>query len=89
LTQHELDLFMIGVISVSGVMAVINALRYKSRGVSALVLSLGFLIMAITAQLYRAGASQTLINVCAALLILCLLGDFFLRSGGQQPRKKR
>jgi len=85
LTQQELDIFLNAVTVVGAAMAVFNWLRFKSRGASAYLLAFGFLLLAGIAQLYRAHASQMVVESSIALLFLVLIADFAARAGKSPP----
>jgi len=89
MTFSEMDLFLVGTIFMCCLMSVINAVKNKHRGWPGMILSVGFLVFAVTIYFYKTGASQWLVRGGAAILILLLTLDVILRAGQPTPRKKR
>lgn len=69
------------------VMAVVNALLYKRRGVNALLLAGAFLALAGTLRLLLIGASNMVVGAAAFVLVALLVADFLLRSQKQVEGK--
>ena len=89
MTHGEFDLFLVGTILMCCVMSVFNALKNGRRGWPGLILSVSFLIFAVTIYLYRTGAAPAIVGVSATVLFLLLCADFFFRVGKPPARKKR
>lgn len=89
MTVGEMDFFLVGTILMCCVMSVVNALKNKHRGWPGFILSVGFLIFAVTVYFYKTGAPELLVRGGAAVLILLLTLDIIMRAGQPAPRKKR
>lgn len=76
----ELDPFLYSGMGLCLLMAVVSALRSKSRGVSAFIMSGAFLVLGLGLLLVHLRAPEGLIFGMFAVLILLLGVDFAARS---------
>jgi chromate transport protein ChrA len=79
MTDNVGTFLLLGAI-ISGLMAVFNALRYKSRGISAYIMAGAFVVLGCTMLLLRAEVSQALVIAGCVLLVILLGADFAARS---------
>lgn len=89
MTESELSLFMLSTTVICAFMAVLNLARIKSRGTSAILLGIGFLVFGLMTYLYQAHTSLVIIRTLGVILLLVLLADLFIRSGNPAKRKSR
>ena len=89
MTSSEYELFLSGAMALCALMALLVAFRYKSRGASALVMSVAFLVFGGVLYLLKSGAPQGWVTAGGILLGLLLLTDFILRAGRQVDKDKR
>ncbi len=77
---QQFGLVLLGGAWVCAVGCALNLIRLKSRGNSALLLSLAFLALAAVLLMIRAKVDQVFVTLAGLVVVACLVGDFLLRS---------
>lgn len=88
MTEPEWRLFLDSAMLICALMAIINGLRYKSRGASAYLLGAAFLAMGGTVYLLREKAGQTQLILGGALVFLLLVADLVVRNTKQEAKRR-
>jgi len=79
MTDAELGPFLLIGSIICGLMAIVSAFRYKSRGISAYIMAAGFVVLGSNMLLLR--THQTGAAIAGIVLLVLLLGaDFAARS---------
>jgi len=89
MTHYEFDVFLVGTIIMCCIMSIFNAFKNGNKGWPGLILSVSFLVFAVTIYFYKTGGSQISVKVGVAVLLMLLTLDFVLRSRKPPARKKR
>lgn len=82
-----MDQFLVASMGLCALGALFNLALIKRRGVNALILSLSFVVLGFTLQLYRMGGLTALSGTGFAAVIVLLIADFVLRAQNPRPRK--
>jgi hypothetical protein len=89
MTGAEVEPFLFFGSLICAIMAVVSGLRFKTRGVSAYIMAMAFLVLGGTMLLLRARAPQwMMITGCVALFLL-LVADFAARSAHNANKDSR
>lgn len=86
MTEEQYGLLLTGFALFAAFGAILNLLRLKSRGTSAILLSLSFLLAGLLALMIKAKIDATYLNLVGVLIGAALIGDLFLRSKNQERR---
>ena len=78
--DSDIGLFLLIGTLICAAMAIVSAFRYKSRGISAYIMSLAFVVLGATMLLDRLHAPQPVLIGGCALLVIILGIDFAARS---------
>jgi len=87
LSPEQFDLFLLCAIGICALGAVMNLAMIKRRGTSAILLSLAFLFLGVTMELYRSMQSKVLTGIGSLAVVALLLADAAFRQSN--PRSKR
>ena len=80
MTRPEFDYFLLFGASLCLVLAIVNAMRLRSRGIAAYFLSGACLAFGGAMLLYRAEADSRLVTLVGSLAFVMLVGDFVARA---------
>ena len=87
MTEAQYHLFLTFAAAVAAAGAILNLLRLKKRGNSALLLAAAFVVLGVLLWLVKLNANQTLIGLAGALLVGLLIGDIVVRSKRQDATR--
>ena len=85
MTTSEFDIFLIFSCGLCLLMALINALRSRSRGLSSYFLSGAFVMMAGALAAYRFQVSNVVIGLLGTGVFVLLVADLAYRSTQRKP----
>jgi len=80
MTRPEFDFFLLFGASLCLVLAIVNTLRVRSRGLAGYFLSGACLAFGGAMLLYRAGADSRFVTLVGTLAFVMLVGDFAARA---------
>lgn len=80
MTQSEFRLFLDGAMALCAVLAIINVARYRSRGASAYILAVAFLVAGGALYLLHQDAPINQVYAAGAFVLLLLFLDLAVRS---------
>ena len=80
MNEQQYGVFLYGGAAVCAAGCLLNLIRIKGRGNSALMLALAFLMMGGVLLLLRARADQIWVTIAGVAVAALLVGDFLLRS---------
>lgn len=89
MNEVALNPFLFGGVLICAVMAVVSSLRFKTRGVSAYIMSVAFAVLGGAMLLVYLRAPMPLIILSGVVLILLLGADFAARSSHTANKEKR
>ena len=85
MTESEFRTFLAVAATVCAIIAALNLVRYKKRGISALLLASACLATGAAIWLYRLQQSMTVVGVASGIAFVFLVTDLVVRSAGQRP----
>lgn len=80
MSLSEVDPFLWSMMALCAIMAIVSALRYKSRGVSAYIMGSAFVAVGLGLLLIKIRAPIGLLFACGVVIVLLLGADFAARS---------
>jgi len=81
MTNQDQGLFYDSIVIICMVMTIFNSARFKSRGLSAVLLAVAFFIMGLTVYAYSLHAPMYWMYIGGTLVFLALIGDIVYRMG--------
>lgn len=88
MNASDIDLFLRYAVGFSLLITLLSVLRYRARGLSAILLGTASLLLAIAITLYRAGAPTPLLIALGVIIFASLVGDIVVRSSKSQSSKE-
>lgn len=86
MTNDQYGFFLSSIAAIAAVGAILNLLRLKKRGASALLMALAFLLLGLLAWEMKMKAGQNLLTAIGICIGALLIGDLFLRARAGEKR---
>ncbi len=80
MSPADLDLFLRWATGLAGLIALLNLLRVKKRGVRAVLMTSAALVLAVAMQLYRANVAAPILAVVGVIIFCILVADVAMKS---------
>ena len=80
MTREEFENFLLAVVAFASLMALVSVLRFRSKGISALLQCAAFSLFALGAWLVRGSASSVLQYAAFGGVAACLAADALVRA---------
>lgn len=85
MTQAEFGMFLLGSAILCLIMALVNALRVRARGSSALLMSGAFIAVGAGLMIHRGGGGTEATMAMGAVAFILLVADLMVRARNQTP----